>query len=35
MEIVWHGKAILEANAAAAFYKDKQSGLEIRFLDNL
>lgn len=35
MRFRWHGEARAEADAAAAFYKDKQSGLAVRFLDAL
>ena len=31
----WHERAMAEAEAAAAFYQDKQPGLAHRFLDNL
>jgi plasmid stabilization system protein ParE len=31
----WHGEAKAEADAAAAFYNEKQAGLARRFLDNL
>ena len=35
MDLRWHEEAKAEANAAAAFYKDKQPGLAQRFVDNL
>lgn len=35
MIISWHQDAKDEADLAAAFYKEQQSGLEQRFLDNL
>ena len=35
MKIRWHGEARAEADAAAAFYHEKQPGLTQRFLDNL
>jgi plasmid stabilization system protein ParE len=35
MFIVWHEEAQSEADAAAEFYQQKQSGLEKCFLDNL
>jgi plasmid stabilization system protein ParE len=35
MRFHWHGEARAEADAAAAFYKEKQPGLTVRFLDNL
>jgi len=35
MDLIWHEKAISEADAASAFYKENQPGLEIRFLDAL
>ena len=35
MELKWHAEARLEADAAAAFYKEKRPGLEQRFLDSL
>ena len=35
MDVRWHGEARVEADAAAAFYKDKQPGLAQRFLDSL
>jgi toxin ParE1/3/4 len=35
MKLLWHGKARAEAEAAAAFYAEKQPGLAQRFLDDL
>lgn len=35
MKVRWHGEARAEADAAAAFYNEKQPGLARRFLDNL
>ncbi len=35
MDLKWHEQAISEADTAAAFYKEKQPGLEIRFFDSL
>ena len=35
MKLRWHPEARAEADAAAAFYKDKQPGLALRFLDSL
>ena len=35
MKFRWHAEARAEADAAAAFYNDKQPGLAQRFLDNL
>ena len=35
MQVRWHEKAKLEADAAATFYQEKQPGLEQRFLDIL
>jgi len=35
MEIRWHEEARQEADATAAFYKEKQSDLQVRFLDSL
>ena len=35
MKLRWHREARAEADAAAAFYKDKQPGLAVRFLDGL
>lgn len=35
MKLRWHGEARAEADAAAAFYDDKQPGLAQRFLDDL
>jgi plasmid stabilization system protein ParE len=35
MKLRWHGEARMEADAAAAFYNDKQPGLAQRFLDDL
>lgn len=35
MKLRWHGEARVEADAAAAFYNDKQPGLAQRFLDDL
>ncbi len=35
MSLRWHEKARAEADAAAAFYSDKQPGLAQRFLDDL
>jgi len=35
MLIVWDEEALREADAAAKFYQQKQSGLGKRFLDNL
>lgn len=35
MKLHWHEEARAEADSAAAFYRDKQSGLAQRFLDNL
>lgn len=35
MNLRWHGEARAEAEAAAAFYEDKQPGLTLRFLDCL
>ncbi len=35
MILLWNEEALREADAAAAFYQDKQSGLGKRFLENL
>ena len=35
MKLRWHGEAIAEADAVAAFYNEKQTGLAQRFLDAL
>lgn len=35
MKLLWHGGAKAEADAAAAFYNEKQPGLAQRFLDEL
>lgn len=35
MKVLWHGDAKAEADAATAFYKDKQPALAQRFLDDL
>lgn len=35
MTLRWHAEARKEADAAAAFYHDKQPGLAQRFLDDL
>ncbi len=35
MEVRWLPEAKLEADAAASYYKERQPGLEIRFLDVL
>lgn len=35
MNLCWHDDARAEADAAARFYKDKQPGLALRFLDSL
>jgi plasmid stabilization system protein ParE len=35
MKLYWHREAKQEADLAAAFYKNIQSGLEQNFLDNL
>ena len=35
MELRWHREAQAEADAAAAFYREQQPGLEQRFLDSL
>ena len=35
MKVLWHGEARAEANAATAFYNEKQPGLAQRFLDDL
>lgn len=35
MEIRWHEEGRQEADATAAFYKEKQSDLQVRFLDSL
>lgn len=35
MKLRWQGEARAEADAAAAFYNDKQPGLAQRFLDDL
>ena len=35
MKLHWHGEARAEADAAAAFYNDKQPSLAQRFLDDL
>lgn len=35
MKLRWHGEARAEADAAAAFYNEKQPGLAQRFLDDL
>lgn len=35
MKLRWHGEARAEADAAAAFYHDKQPDLAQRFLDDL
>ena len=35
MELRWHDEAKAEADAAAAFYQEKQPGLAQRFIDNL
>ena len=34
-KIRWHKEARLEAEVAANFYREKQRGLEVRFLDSL
>ncbi len=33
--IHWHRDAVREAQEAAAFYRERQAGLELRFLDSL
>lgn len=35
MDLRWHGEARAEADAAAAFYKEKRPGLAQHFLDSL
>jgi plasmid stabilization system protein ParE len=35
MKLRWHGEARAEADAAAAFYNEKQAGLAQRFLDDI
>jgi toxin ParE1/3/4 len=35
MNLYWHEDARAEANDASHFYKDKQPGLALRFLDSL
>jgi toxin ParE1/3/4 len=35
MKLRWHAEARAEADAAAAFYNDRQPGLAQRFLDDL
>ena len=35
MKLRWHGEARAEADAAAAFYNEKQPGLARRFLDDI
>ena len=35
MRVRWHADARVEADAAAAFYNEKQPGLAQRFLDDL
>lgn len=35
MKLRWHGEARAEADAADAFYNEKQTGLAQRFLDDL
>ena len=35
MDFVWHPEAVAEADAAAAFYADKQPQLAIRFVNSL
>jgi len=35
MKLRWHGEARAEADAAAAFYNEKQPGLAQRFLDDI
>ncbi len=35
MTIRWQAEAVEEVNAVAAFYQEKQPGLEIRFLEVL
>jgi plasmid stabilization system protein ParE len=35
MTLRWHGEAVAEVEAAAAFYKEKQPSLAQRFLDEL
>ena len=35
MKLRWHGEARAEADAAAAFYNEKQPGLVQRFLDDI
>lgn len=35
MKLRWHAEARAEADAAAAFYNEKQPGLAQRFLDDL
>lgn len=35
MEIRWLREAVLEADSAVSFYKERQAGLEVRFLDSL
>lgn len=35
MKLRWHGEARAEADAAAAFYNEKQPGLAQRFIDDL
>lgn len=35
MKLRWHGEASAEADAATAFYNEKQPGLAQRFLDDI
>ena len=35
MDLYWSNEALNEADAATAFYQERQSGLSKRFLDNL
>lgn len=35
MKLRWHGEARAEADAAAAYYNEKQPGLAQRFIDDL
>lgn len=35
MRVAWHPQALAEADAAAAFYRERQSALALRFLSSL
>jgi toxin ParE1/3/4 len=35
VKVAWHPQALAEAEAAAAFYRERQSVLALRFLSNL